>query len=241
MLLVSHTTRLCYEDPVVEAHSEIRKAPVDTGLQRVVTSKLTVSPSAELRSDTDYFGNRVHRFYHLEPHTELEIRAESVLETTDAVCCGPKPPPDSRPWQQRLAEFLHWSPAVPRLSEYDEIQHRVSPDLEPDDFLSSLKEIATIFRDRFRYDADATDVHSDPKDLFEAGGGVCQDFAHAMLGVLRIGGVACRYVSGYVYDPADTESGKHLRGASASHAWVQAWHPGLGWVGTPPSQETEIA
>jgi transglutaminase-like putative cysteine protease len=222
---------------VVEAHSEIRKTPVDTGLQHVVTHRIDVEPAATLRSRTDYFGTRVHHVNVLEPHVGLEIHSEAVVQTSDAIWSGPGENGDPRPWTQRLAEYLHESPLVPWLAEYGEIGHRVAPDLAPEAFLDALRELSGAFRKRFRYDPDATDVNSSPKVLFERGGGVCQDLAHAMLGVLRLAGVACRYVSGYVYDPAGDEEGCHLRGARASHAWVQAWHPGLGWVGIDPTND----
>lgn len=237
LLLVSHTTRLRYASPVVEAHSEVRKTPVDTGLQRVVTHKLDVDPAAKLRSYIDYFGSHVHHFNLLEPHDELSIRSEAVVETTDAVCCGPQPFDDPRPWSQRLAEYLDWSPAVPHLDEYAEIEHAVSLDLERDAFLWSLEALGATFQSRFRYDPNTTDVHSSPKVLFEAGGGVCQDLAHAMIGVLRLAGVPSRYVSGYVYCPQGDDGGEVVRGSHASHAWVQAWHPELGWVGIDPTND----
>jgi len=237
LLLVSHTTRLRYAEPVVEAHTEIRKTPVDTGLQLVVTQKIEVDPIAGLETYVDYFGSCVHHFNLLEPHSELTIRAEAVVETTDAVCCGPSEPDDARPWQQRLAEYLHWSPAVPSLPDYAEIPHRVSVDLSAEEFLVALREIGAIFKARFRYDPEATDVHSSPKVLFEAGGGVCQDLAHALIGVLRLAGVPSRYVSGYVYDPVNDDEGDHVQGASASHAWVQVWHAELGWVGIDPTND----
>ena len=126
---------------------------------------------------------------------------------------------------------------MPPLDEYQEIEHRVRPDLEPEDFLDALAEVGATFKRRFRYDPDATDVHSSPKVLFEKGGGVCQDLAHALLGVLRLAGVASRYVSGYVYDPLTDDEGDHVLGSGASHAWVQAWHPGLGWVGIDPTND----
>jgi len=235
LLLVKHTTRLGYAEPVVEAYSEIRKTPVDTGLQRVVTHKLEVDPGTTVRSYTDYFGSHVSYFNLLEPHAALCIRAEAVVETTHAVCCGPADESDVRDWRQRLSEFLHWSPAVPQLPHYEQIEHRVRIDLPAEEFLDALRELGATFGRRFRYDPDATDVHSSPEVLFEGGGGVCQDLAHAMIGVLRLAGVPARYVSGYVYDPAGAGEGKRLVGAGASHAWVQVWHPELGWVGLDPT------
>jgi len=237
LLHVSHTTWLHYDEPVVEAQSEVRKTPVDTGLQRVLTHKLEVDPTTAVRRYVDYFGSHVHAFNLLEPHSELIIRSEAVVETTDAISCGPSEPPDARPWQQRLAEYLHWSPSVPRLDAYHEIEHRVSLDLDSEDFLAALVDVGARFKQRFRHDPEATDVHSSPQVLFDQGGGVCQDFAHALIGVLRLAGVPCRYVSGYVYDPMDEDEGDSVQGASASHAWVQVWHPELGWVGIDPTND----
>ena len=88
LLMVSHVTRLSYGEPVVEAHSEVRKLPVDTGLQRVVTKSLEITPVARVGDYIDYFGTHVHYFNLLEPHDAVEIRAHSVVETTDAICCG---------------------------------------------------------------------------------------------------------------------------------------------------------
>ena len=236
LLRVEHTTRLVYAAPVVEAVSEVRKAPVDTGLQSVVTSKLELSPQSRLVEHRDYFGNRVHRFNLLEPHERVEIHAESVVETTDGIACGPEAPPDPRPWRQRLAEFVGWSPMVPPLPHYAGIEHEVRADMPAGDFLLALPELGERFGERFRYDPSATDVNSTPEVLFESGGGVCQDLAHALLGVLRLAGVPCRYASGYVYDPGLDGGGEAtVSGAQASHAWVQVWHADLGWVGIDPT------
>lgn len=234
LLMVTHRTRLGYSEPVVESHSEVRKAPVDTGLQTVVTKSIEVSPDARVRDYFDYFGTHVHYFNLLEPHEQVEIRASSVVETTDAICCGPRENVDGRSSGERLAEFLHWSPSVPALSQYADIPNRVRTDLPGELFISHLKELGSTFKQRFRYDTEATTVHSTPETLFDLGGGVCQDLAHAMLGVLRMGGVPARYVSGYLYDPSDAET---LLGTAASHAWVQAWHDDLGWVGIDPTND----
>lgn len=237
LLMVRHRTRFDYPGPVVEAHSEVRKTPVDTGLQKVVTHKLDVSPGANVRSFVDYFGSHVHYFNLLEAHDRLDIRSEAVVETTDAICCGPHADDDVRSWRERLSEYLAWSPLVPALDAYGEIDHHVRTDLGPEAFLDALKALGAEFTARFRYDSDATDVHSSPAVLFEAGGGVCQDLAHAMIGVLRLAAVPARYVSGYVYDPTQGEDGDRVQGSAASHAWVQVWHPELGWVGIDPTND----
>ena len=235
LLHVRHETRLRYDDPVVEAHSEIRKTPVDTGLQRVVTANLEVDPPTVVNAHRDYFGNEVRYFNVLEPHDELRLASEAVVETTDAVACGPEAVPDPRPWTERWAEYLCESPMVPPLAAYEELPNPVHPGLGPHEFLDALTELGATFLRRFRYEPGATRVDSSPAELFENGAGVCQDFAHAMIGVLRRAGVPTRYASGYLYDPPKAEH--HLLGAGASHAWVQAWHGELGWVGVDPTND----
>lgn len=233
LLRVMHRTRLDYSVEVSQGYSEVRKTPPDTGLQRVVSSTLSVSPPTRVVSHHDYFGNVVHHFNILEPHSSVEIVAESIVETTDDVCCGPEASPDPRPWKDRWSEYLTWSQAVPCIDEYETIRHGVDSNLPAPEFLAALTDLGHTFHERFRYDPDATDVYSTPKDLFEKEGGVCQDLAHALIGVLRRAGVPSRYASGYVYQP--TAEQEKILGAAASHAWVQAWHPDNGWVGLDPT------
>lgn len=235
--MVRHRTCLAYSEPVCEGHSEARKTPVPTGLQRVITTKLTVEPTVKTSEYRDWFGNVVHHFNVLGPHAAVAVLSECVVETTDAICCGPESAPDSRPWQQRWAEFLHPSPAVPLLEDYASLPNEVRVDLSAERFVDALAGLASEFPRRFEYDTRSTDVHSSPADLFHRGGGVCQDFAHAMLGVLRRAGVPARYASGYVYDGEEDEDARRVKGAGASHAWVQAWHPELGWVGVDPTND----
>ena len=100
--MVRHVTELYYGADAEEAHTEVRKTPLDTGLQRVITSKLEVQPQTLMRKHRDYFGNVVHHFDVLEPHRALCITAESVVETTHAIACGPEAEPDRRSWEGRI-------------------------------------------------------------------------------------------------------------------------------------------
>lgn len=235
LLRVVHRTRFDYSAEVSQAYSEVRKTPPDTSLQRIVSSTLSVSPPTKIVAHRDYFNNIVHHFNILEPHSVVDVVAESIVETTDDVCCGPEAAPDPRAWKERWAEYLTWSPAVPAMDDYSTIRHGVASNLGASEFLTALTDLGETFRARFRYDPDATDVHSTPKELFEKGGGVCQDLAHALIGVLRIAGVPSRYASGYIYQPRGDAGNERVLGAAASHAWVQAWHPDSGWVGLDPT------
>jgi len=203
----------------------------------VVESKLSVLPDCQVGEHRDYFGNIVHHFNILAPHDYLEIVSEAVVRTSDRISGG-HAISDPRPMEQRHAEFLHWSKSVPQLVEYASVPNKVDLRMDEKEFEQSLYELAAYFYRNFRYDPDVTHVHSTPKELFEHGGGVCQDMAHAMIGVLRLAGIPARYVSGYIYDSKHAEDeGEHLRGAAATHAWVQVWHPKVSWCGIDPTND----
>lgn len=238
-LRVVHRTRFDYAEPVSMSYNELRMSPVETGLQRIVSHTLDVSPSTRLGTHRDHFGNTVTHFNIIEPHNYLEIVAESVVETTNSISCGPESSPDPRPYSERWTEYLCWSPGVPPLKEYESVPlgHEIDMAMDEIEFGHALYEMARYFYRTFRYDPEVTHVHSSPKELFEHGGGVCQDMAHAMTGVLRNAGIPARYVSGYIFDPAKGEVGQHIRGSGATHAWVQAWHEGYGWMGIDPTND----
>jgi len=236
-LEVTHRTKFIYSAPVSLSHSEMHMSPVDTGLQRVLQHEIRVSPNVPTVGHRDHFGNLVHHFNIVAPHDTLEITAHSVVETTNAINCGPESDPDPRPYQERLVEFLCWSPGVPALKEYESVPLGRDIDMAMDEieFGQAMSELAGYFSRTFRYDADVTHVYSSPKELFKHGGGVCQDMAHAMIGVLRNAGVPARYVSGYIFEPGTGEIGEQLLGSAATHAWVQVWHEGHGWMGVDPT------
>ena len=242
LLAVEHRTRFTYSDAVSLSHNEIRMSPVETGLQRVLQHTITVSPEVPLSSHRDHFGNLVHHCNILEPHTSLDILARSIVETTNALSCGPEPVPDPRPYDERWIEFMSWSPGVPPLAEYEDVPlgGELSMGMDETEFGHALYELARYFYRTYRYDPDVTHVHSSPKELFRHGGGVCQDMAHAMIGVLRHAGIPARYVSGYIFDPKRDEVGERLRGAAATHAWVQVWHEGYGWMGIDPTNDKQV-
>jgi transglutaminase-like putative cysteine protease len=239
MLEIEHRTRFFYSGPVSLSQNELRMTPVDTGLQRVLEHRIDMSPHVPMSWHHDHFRNRVCHFNILEPHESLDVVVHSVVETTNAVSCGPESAPDPRPYDERWSEFLCWSPGVPALKEYKSVPLGSGIDMDMDEieFGQALYELGRYFYKNFRYDPDVTHVHSSPKELFQHGGGVCQDMAHAMIGVLRQTSIPARYVSGYIFDPQQGQIGKHVRGAAATHAWVQVWHESYGWMGIDPTND----
>jgi len=238
-LEVTHHTKFLYSEPVSLSQNELRMSPVDTGLQRVLQHEIQTFPRVPLDPHRDHFGNLVYHFNILEPHDSLEINTRSVVETTNAISCGPESLPDHRSYDQRWIEYLSWSPCVPSLPEYDSVPmgSKINMQMDEAEFAQSLYEMARYFFRTFRYDPEVTHVHSSPKELFKHGGGVCQDMAHAMIGVLRNAGIPARYASGYIFEPGKGDIGEHLRGSAATHAWVQAWHEGHGWMGIDPTND----
>src|SRR3989339_941073 len=235
VLQFTHRTRIDYDKPVVQGHSEIRKTPIKTGLQKPIETSLKVSPEVKVKGFFDHFKNQIFYFDILEPHRHIDIVSSGLVETTNGVCCGREGSKDERYIPVLVSEYTGWSPAVPKLMEYETIPNKVDTKMNQTEFEGALKELAGHFFYSFRYDPDVTHVFSNAKELFTHGGGVCQDMAHAMIGVLRLAGIPARYVSGYIYDPKKGEQGAHLRGASATHAWVQAWHKEAGWIGADPT------
>jgi transglutaminase-like putative cysteine protease len=224
---VWHHTRLRYTDPVGLSFNEVRMRPRDRGSQRTLAFSLLTNPSAVPRSRIDYFGNYVHRVDVTSSHDVLEFVVDAVVE-------------NSEPRRRRLPE---WSEALlagdPRL-EYV----LPSPRVPLADATSSLWRewngedrsfdavLATAERipREFRYVTGATTVESSIEDLLAGGAGVCQDFSHLFLAMVRAAGWPARYVSGYL-GPA----GDQMFIEGQSHAWAEVCGADGRWVGLDPT------
>jgi len=133
----------------------------------------------------------------------------------------------------REFDFLSPSHHVPHSQSLRKFFWMARPDPD-EDVAEYTGRIVRFIRDQFAYEPGVTVVHSTADEILRVGGGVCQDFAHLTLGVLRLAGVPSRYVSGYLAPPPGSPGIEQL-GAQASHAWVEAELPGLGWVGFDPT------
>ena len=236
-LSVQHKTTFNYSAPVSDPRIELHISPVDTGVQKVLSHNITLTPDAQINHRRDQFGNCVACFDLPQAHDRLEIIATSMVETTNAVSCGPESEPDSRPYQERWHQFLQGSPGVPELPDYGtiKIERELSMDMDDIEFGHGLYMLARHFFEHFQYNPDISSPHASPKTVFEGGIGSSHDMTHAMIGVLRQAGIPSRYVSGYVFNPGKGQIGEQVRGSSGTHAWVQAWHEEYGWMGVDPS------
>jgi transglutaminase-like putative cysteine protease len=235
---IRHATRFIYEAPAYESHNEIRLRPSDDPAQRVLAFDLKVQPHASIFEFRDYFDNRVYSISIYPPHDSLTIVTTALVDrggdfggrpiqvAFDRYLAG-----DEVRTRQHC-EFLAASRYVP-LSERLRKFFWMARPRRTEDVSDYVMRVICFIRDQFGYDTGTTHVHSSLDEILHAGGGVCQDFAHLAIGVLRLAGVPARYVSGYLAPASDIVAGAVEE--QASHAWIEALLPGLGWTGFDPT------
>jgi transglutaminase-like putative cysteine protease len=241
---VVHETSYKYSSQVTSSRQIAHLSPRDTSWQQVVAHELTIKPGSIERSDgIDYFGNRMVSLFVDEPHQMLTVRAESEVIVSRY---APLPGSASPPWEDSLAVKGEWgpgadlevesyripSPAVPLLASARAYAEPSFTSGRP--WLAALLDLTQRIRKEFVYDPKATTITTGVEEVLEKKRGVCQDYAHLMLSCLRTLGIPARYVSGYVLNRSRAD-GTKLTGADASHAWVAAHCPGLGWVAFDPT------
>jgi transglutaminase-like putative cysteine protease len=245
-LRVVHKTTYLYSEAVTTSHHDARLTPRDTHNQRSISHELQVMPVPETRRRRfDYFGNRVVHFSLSEPHRELEVLAQSVVEVNPL---RPLLLEASPPWEH-VRDRLRSDRRRDVLDAYAmalESEHVLrSPELgayaapsfaEGRPVLEAVRDLVTRIRVEFTYDSRATEVSTPLTDVLRLRRGVCQDFAHLAIGCLRAQGLPARYVSGYLLTRPPPGKPK-LVGADASHAWFAAFVPEHGWVDFDPTND----
>jgi transglutaminase-like putative cysteine protease len=234
--LIEHETALSFPKSVREHQCELRLAPRESDTQRRIACSIEVEPDATLRTHLDAFGNLVHRLSLLAPHEGLRARVSAEVETTlvNPFDYSELAPADERSWQERLLRddpslfdfVLHRSVAIPEIAGF--VAGCEVPRYLPDQTLLANTQAAMVWAgETFDYESGATEVHGALAEFFERRAGVCQDFAHLMVAIVRSWGFAARYAMGYV-DPGVTEPHEPVQ---ATHAWAEVMIPGAGWRG----------
>ncbi len=236
LLDVEHVTVYRYAAPVELAHHVAHLRPCASELQSEESFRMQVlPPPMHHASGSDWLGNHRACFTVNQPHRELEVRAHSRVRVT------PPPPLDaeaSATWEDARAQlryaagrawqpanqFVHASSYVPLLPALrDWAAHAFKPGRPV--ARVGLELMARMHAD-FCYCSDSTDIDTPLADALARREGVCQDFAHLLIGALRSMGLAARYVSGYLLtSPDGGATGAPWLGADASHAWVALWCP----------------
>ena len=226
-LTVEHVTRFAYDASINEAYSEIRLKPAHRDGQRCSSFALATEPrGVSIAEYRDRFGNVVHHFDVLESHQNLVVTARSEVWTPEVFVDDEAAPSLLDRW-----DLLRESRYVPLEGSVAELAATIDS-AEPS--LETAHTLMTAVRGRMKYETGSTHVRTLADEALSAGHGVCQDFAHVLIGVCRLHGIPARYVSGYLYDPRASGNGN-----SASHAWVDVWEPGRGWVSLDPTHDRE--
>lgn len=245
LLHVTHATRYDYTPPVETAQHLAHLKPMTTPSQRLVSHALTISPTpAQHVESPDVYGN-ARAFFALDStHEELVVTAESLVETSMPVLS----PAAARelPWEEVRERFRYvkdssYDPAsdfvfpsryVPR---HDDFASYARPSFAPGrpTFEVAMDLTRRMYED-FVYDSESTEISTPAIEALAQRKGVCQDFAHIMIAIARHWHIPARYVSGYLHQRGDR---KDRSGEDATHAWVEAYLPSLGWIGFDPTND----
>lgn len=239
---LAHVTVFSYDGMVSESYNELRLRPRHDESQSCLSFRITTYPPSKPVAYLDYFNNWVHHFHILPEHKELRVEAEAtVLVHPQQWSASPLPLAEFDRNREALGdEYFDWlapsqyCPVVPAIGDLAK-----EAEARCDGTVRGFAEAAGEWiHEQFTYKPGATHVHSSVQDSLTTRAGVCQDFSHLLIAVLRQRGIPARYVSGYL---VPRQSGgtravmENVIGGQASHAWVQAYIPDSGWIGIDPT------
>lgn len=230
---IHHITRYEYDRPVKESSNEIKIYTYQCDEQELLEHQVTITGQPDIQTFTDYWGNKVGLFNLLAPHKTMVIESRLVVRTT-------------LPTQLRVNFQTGWAELEKEVKDNLQLlELGMAPNIEAkakiDEIIAALqpatKSIATtvehcseLIYKQFKYIKGITNIETTVDEILEVRAGVCQDFAHLMLQILRTLKIPSRYVSGYI---CPNKNG--MRGEGATHAWVEAYIPAFGWAGIDPT------
>jgi len=232
-LQITHTTRYRYSTPVAQSYNEARLEPRSDRHQAVLSSRVEVEPATRVIRHVDYWGSVVHHFDLQMPHQELKVTGRAVVET------GSEPAePGDAGWEELrdrevLDQFEELLAPTPTVTWDDELAAVAADIVAASETPAAAAEAASAWvHDRLEYRRGSTGVQTTVNEVLSHGAGVCQDFAHVNLALLRAMGIPSWYVSGYLHPTKDAPIGESIVGES--HAWVAAF-TGAVWPLDPTS------
>lgn len=231
---IKHITRYTYPSPVIDSANQVMLFPIDDPEQEVKKHELIITHQPSVEIFTDYFGNKVGIFSVIKPHSQLTI--ESIIEVVIQEAKLPANDTASESQWDNLNVIREQFPymdfmLLENCDSYDEIADVVKSLMnETITPFAIAEQMSAFVYNHFEYKKGITSVETQVDEIWKLKAGVCQDFAHILLVMLRIVGIPARYVSGYIC-PKNHE----LRGEGATHAWVEAYIPFHGWIGLDPT------
>ena len=235
---IQHITKYEYDRLIQESMNEIKIFPIQSPEQEVLQHELIISGNPEVQNFFDYWGNQTGVFNLMPPHQELSIDSRLVVRTINSsdlrvnFISSFSELPGEVQGNLKMLELTR-PDDIRSQSRIDEIAQSV---YSHDDSVGiTIKNCSDYIFTYFNYIKGITNVETTVDEILEKKAGVCQDFAHIMLQILRTLKIPCRYVSGYICPYQ-----RGLRGEGATHAWVEAWVPRSGWAGIDPTNNVWV-
>ena len=231
-LAIGHETVVEYDGTARASYNELRMTPLTTGRQTTLTSQVELHPRAEMWQYDDYWGTRVTSFDLQQPHERLTIRASSTVETGTADTSRPDSARTAMSWADLAArtatgDFAEYLSHTARTTIDPELAAAVRDRTAGADPHEAADQIGALVNDSMIYMPGATGVQTGAQESWEQKSGVCQDFSHLAIAMMRAIGLPARYVSGYLFPDPDAEPGVTAEGQS--HAWTEYWAGS--WIG----------
>lgn len=230
---IVHITKYQYNWPIKESINEIRLFPHHFDNQEVLQYQLLISQHPEVDISVDYYGNRVGNYNILASHTEMTIESRMLVRVNHSL----KIPEIDSTSVKDIQALKEKSILLLRLGYFDIIEKQAEInailnviDIENKSIITIAQQCNSYIFENFTYTKGITNIETTVDEILTLKKGVCQDFAHILLQLLRTAGIPSRYVSGYI---CPNESG--LRGEGATHAWVEIYTPNQGWLGLDPT------
>lgn len=235
---IHHITKYEYDRPVKESVNEIRIYPYACTEQEVLYQQVNITEYPDILTVTDYWGNQAGMFNLLSEHRELVIESKMVVRTLGSG----ETPANNFASREQLRLEISGNLRLLELAQLQAVDLRDILETTASEFYTPGMTIAAIVENcsrfifsNFKYIKGITTIETTVGEILEHRSGVCQDFAHVMLELLRYLHIPSRYVSGYI---CPNRNG--MRGEGATHAWVEAWIPGTGWCGIDPTNNVWV-
>ena len=237
--IIHHITKYTYPEAVRDSANQIMLYPIKDGNQELHSQRMLITGEPMVEIFKDYYGNEAGSFMNISPHKELKI------ESTISVVTKPiNLPADNIAIEEQwnhLYQIRNIVPFVDFLKQENFVALPEVKQVADSGFYKSVsvfvavQQLTKYVYENFKYIKGITSVETTVDEVWQLKAGVCQDFAHMLLVMLRLLNIPARYVSGYVC-PRD----HNLRGEGATHAWVEAYIPFYGWIGLDPTNNCVV-
>ncbi|MEI9933500.1 MAG: transglutaminase family protein [Ferruginibacter sp.] len=232
--IIHHVTKYSYPAAVRDSANQVMLFPVKDENQELLSQQLVITGLPTVEMYRDYYGNEIGTFMNVEPHKELLIDSKIEIITRKREL-----PNDSSAAEDQwnyLQGIRYIIPYIDflkqeRITSLEEVRKIADIELfKTMTVFKAAEKLNEYVYANFKYIKGVTSIETTLDEIWKLKAGVCQDFAHILLAMLRLLGIPARYVSGYVC-PHD----HNLRGEGATHAWVEAYMPYYGWLGLDPT------